>query len=140
MRILLVEDNGGDARLVVEALKECDVPTTVTIVNDGLQVMAYLQHEEPYQQAVHPDVILLDLNLPRKDGREVLQEIKTDPALKTIPVIILTSSEADEDVLSTYANGASCYVVKPMALTEYFGVIRDLVAFWGTRVRLPVVA
>lgn len=137
MRILLVEDNAGDARLVIEAVKECSVPTQVTVVEDGLQALAFLRREGKYFGAPRPDLLLLDLNLPKKDGREVLAEIKTDPALKRIPVVILTSSYADEDVLQAYTQGANCYVLKPIDLVAYFSLVQDLVAFWGTRVRLP---
>lgn len=139
MRILLVEDNAGDARLVIEAVKECTVPTQVTVVQDGLQALAFLRHEGQYASAPRPDLLLLDLNLPKKDGREVLTEVKTDPVLKRIPVVILTSSHADEDVLQAYTHGANCYVLKPIDLAAYFSLVQELVSFWGARVRLPTV-
>ena len=137
MRILLVEDNAGDARLVIEAVKECPVPAQVSVVQDGLQALAFLRREGQYTGAPRPDLLLLDLNLPKKDGREVLMEIKTDPVLKRIPIVILTSSYADEDVLQAYTHGANCYVLKPIDLVAYFSLMHELVSFWGTRVRLP---
>jgi len=137
MRILLVEDNAGDARLVIEAVKECTIPTQVIVVQDGLQALAFLRHQGEYISAPRPDLLLLDLNLPKKDGRDVLVEIKADPVLKRIPVVILTSSYADEDVLQAYTHGANCYVLKPIDLVAYFSLVQELVSFWGTRVRLP---
>lgn len=135
MRILLVEDNVGDARLVIEALKECSVPTSVIVVGDGLQALAYLRQ---HASAALPDLVLLDLNLPKMDGREVLIAIKSDHALQHLPVVIFTSSTADHEVMLAYRHGASCYLIKPLELTDYFALLQDLVTFWGTRVRLPV--
>jgi len=137
MRILLVEDDIGDARLVIEALKECSVPTYVTVVSDGLQALAYLRREGQYAGAALPDLLLLDLNLPKMDGREVLVAIKADHALKHIPVVIFTSSAADHEVLLAYRHGASCYLIKPLELANYFALLQDCITFWGTRVRLP---
>lgn len=137
MRILLVEDNVGDARLVMEALKECHIPISLTVVGDGLQALDFLRHQRPYTGAALPDLVLLDLNLPKMDGREVLVKIKTDPALQHIPVIIFTSSTADDEVLLAYRHGASCYLTKPLELTSYFAILQELVTFWGTRARLP---
>jgi chemotaxis family two-component system response regulator Rcp1 len=138
MRLLVVEDNVADARLVVEALRVCSVPTQVTVVSDGIQALLYLRSEGQYVDVVPPDVILLDLNLPKKDGREVLREIKSDQALKHIPVIIFTSSEADTEILQAYRNGASCYLVKPLDLVTYFALLQEIVTFLGTRARLPL--
>jgi two-component system, chemotaxis family, response regulator Rcp1 len=138
MRILLVEDNVGDARLVIEASKECSVPTNVIVVGDGLQALAYLRRQGQHANATLPDLVLLDLNLPKMDGRDVLVAIKADHALRHIPVVIFTSSAADHEVLLAYRHGASCYLIKPLELTNYFAVLHELVTFWGTRARLPV--
>ena len=138
MRLLLVEDNVADAHLVIEALRECAVPTQVAVVSDGLQALAYLHREGQYAGVALPDLLLLDLNMPKKDGREVLVEIKSDQALKHIPVIIFTSSEADHEVLLAYRHGASCYLIKPHQLESYFSLLQECITFWGTRVRLPV--
>jgi CheY-like chemotaxis protein len=138
MRILLVEDNVGDAHLVIEALKECSVPTSVTTVGDGLQALAYLRRQGQYVGVALPDLLLLDLNLPKMDGREVLVAIKSDPVLQHIPVIIFTSSEADHEVRLAYRHGASCYLIKPHKLDSYFSLLQECITFWGTRVRLPV--
>ncbi len=138
LRVLLVEDNAADARLAVEALRECTVPTHVAVVSDGLQALSYLRCEGQYTGTVLPDVLLLDLNLPKMDGRKVLVEIKSDHTLKHIPVIIFTSSEAEHEVLLAYRHGASGYLVKPHALESYFSLLQDCVTFWGTRVRLPM--
>ena len=137
MRILIVEDNLADAHLVIEALRECAVPTQITVVGNGLQALAYLRREGQYTGVPLPDLLLLDLNLPKIDGREVLVKIKSDPALKHIPVIIFTSSEADHEVLLAYRQGASCYLIKPHKLENYFSLLQECITFWGTRVRLP---
>ena len=137
LRVLLVEDNAADARLAIEALRECTVPTHVAVVSDGLQALSYLRREGQYAGAVLPDVLLLDLNLPKMDGRKVLVEIKSDHILKHIPVIIFTSSEAEHEVLA-YRHGASGYLVKPHALESYFSLLQECITFWGTQVRLPV--
>jgi CheY-like chemotaxis protein len=137
VRILLIEDNLGDARLVLEALKESPVPLQIDVVADGLRALARLQGQGEYKEAARPHLILLDLNLPRKDGRDVLVEIKADPALKRIPVLILTSSCAEEDIVQAYEQGASCYLIKPVGLDEYFALLRAVVNFWGVQVRLP---
>ncbi len=138
MRILLVEDSVGDAHLVIKALKECSVPTSLTVVSDGLQAMEYLRRQGPHGGIPLPDLVLLDLNLPKMDGREVLIAIKADQTLQHIPVVIFTSSAADHEVLLAYRYGASCYLVKPLDLKNYFALLQDLVTFWGTRARLPV--
>jgi len=137
MRLLVVEDNAADARLVIEALRGHAVPTQIAVMRDGIQALLYLRGEGEYTGAILPDMVLLDLNLPRKDGRQVLTEIKSDQALKHIPVIMFTSSEAEPDVLQAYRNGASCYLVKPLELSSYFALLQEVVAFWGTRARLP---
>lgn len=137
MRLLVVEDNIADARLIIEALRECKVPTQVALAYDGIQALLYLRGEGEYTGVALPDVILLDLNLPKKDGRQVLAEIKSDQALRHIPVIMFTSSEAESEILQAYNNGASCYLVKPLELTTYFALLQEVVTFWGTRARLP---
>lgn len=136
MRILLVEDNRGDARLVAEALKESPIQTQVNVVGDGVQALACLRQEGEYAEVARPDLILLDLNLPKKDGRQVLTEIKTDPALKRLPVLILTSSGAQEDIIQAYDRGANCYLLKPVGLDEYFALLQAVVDFWGRHVQL----
>lgn len=138
LRLLLVEDNVADARLAIEALRECTVATHVTVVSDGLQALAYLRREGQNAKVALPDLVLLDLNLPKKDGREVLVAIKADEALKHLPVIIFSSSDADQDVLFAYRHGASSYLIKPHALDSYFSLLQECITFWGTRVRLPV--
>jgi CheY-like chemotaxis protein len=137
VEILLVEDNPGDVRLTVEALKEAKVCNELHVVEDGVKAMAFLRREGEYADAPHPDVILLDLNLPKKDGREVLAEIKEDPNLRRIPVVILTVSQAEEDVLKTYDLHANCYITKPVDLDQFLTVVRSIEDFWLTVVRLP---
>jgi CheY-like chemotaxis protein len=140
MRILLVEDNAADARLVREALKACSVPIHLEIVSDGVQAMEYLHGEGQYTNVALPHLILLDLHLPKKDGPEVIRETKADVTLQRIPVIVFSSSQADDDVLHAYLHGANCYVPKPLGLTEYFATIQELVMFWAKRARLPLIA
>jgi two-component system, chemotaxis family, response regulator Rcp1 len=135
--ILLVEDNPGDADLAREALEGNKMCNTLSVVKDGEQAMEYLRRQGIYAGAPRPDVILLDLNLPRKDGREVLAEIKADEDLKSIPVVILTSSEAEEDVLKSYNMHANCYITKPIDLSQFFKVVRAIEAFWLGIVALP---
>lgn len=137
VRILLVDDDPVDVRLTREALRESKVQATVEAVYDGMEALAYLRREGKYTQAERPDLILLDLNMPKKDGREVLNEIKTDPSLRRIPVVILTTSGADEDVLRTYDLGANAYVVKPVNLQQLITVVQSIEDFWFTIVRLP---
>ena len=136
MRILLVEDNRGDARLVAEALKESPIQTQISVVDDGVQALACLRQEGEYAEMSRPDIILLDLNLPKKDGRQVLTEIKADPTFKRLPVLILTSSGAQEDIIQAYDRGANCYLLKPVGLDEYFALLRAVVDFWGRHVQL----
>jgi CheY-like chemotaxis protein len=135
--ILLVEDNPADARLTVEALKDGKLSNTLHIVEDGVEAMAYLRKEGKYAAAVRPDIILLDLNLPRKDGREVLAEIKADENLKRIPVVILTTSKAEQDIVKTYNLHANCYITKPVDLDQFINVVKAIEDFWFTIVKLP---
>jgi CheY-like chemotaxis protein len=135
--ILLVEDNPGDVRLTVEALKEDKLQNNLHIVKDGMEAMAFLYQDGEYADAPRPDLILLDLNLPKKDGREVLEEIKADENLKRIPVVILTTSQAEEDILKTYDLHANCYITKPVNLDQFAKVVQSIEQFWLTIVRLP---
>jgi CheY-like chemotaxis protein len=137
VEILLVEDNPGDVRLTVEALKEAKVRNNLHVAENGVEAMAFLRQEGEYADAPRPDVILLDLNLPKKDGREVLAEIKEDPDLRRIPVVILTVSQAEEDILKTYDLHANCYITKPVDLDQFLTVVRSIEDFWLTVVRLP---
>lgn len=137
IEILLVEDNPGDVRLTQEALKEGKVRNRMQVVGDGVEAMAYLRREGRYADAARPDLILLDLNLPRKDGREVLAEIKGDDALKVIPVVVLTTSSAEEDVLRSYNLHANCYIVKPVDLDQFIRAVKYIDDFWLTVVKLP---
>ncbi|MFA6223775.1 MAG: response regulator [Desulfomonilaceae bacterium] len=135
--ILLVEDNPGDADLAREALEGNKMCNPLRVVKDGERAMEYLRRKGEYAGVPRPDVILLDLNLPRKDGREVLAEIKADEDLKSIPVVILTSSVAEEDVLKSYNLHANCYITKPIDLSQFFKVVRAIEAFWLGIVALP---
>jgi CheY-like chemotaxis protein len=137
IEILLVEDNPGDARLTVEALKESKVRNKLHIAEDGVEAMAFIHRKGKYTDAPHPDLILLDLNLPRKDGREVLAEIKEDPELKRIPVVILTISKAQEDIFKTYNLHANCYITKPVDLERFITVVKSIEDFWLTIAKLP---
>ena len=135
--ILLVEDNPGDVRLTREALKEGKVLNSLQVVGDGIEALAFLRHEGQYAKSPHPDIVLLDLNLPRMDGREALAEIKTDPDLRRIPVVILTTSKAEEDILKSYNLHANCYITKPVDLDQFIMVVKSVEEFWFTIVRLP---
>jgi CheY-like chemotaxis protein len=135
--ILLVEDNPGDVRLTQEALKEAKVRNNLHVVEDGVEAMAFLKREGAYASAPLPDLILLDLNLPRKDGREVLEEIKQDDRLKRVPVVVLTTSQAEEDILRSYNLHANCYVNKPVDLDEFIKIVKSIEDFWLTIVKLP---
>ena len=137
IEILLVEDNPGDVDLARESLKSSKLRNTLHVVNDGEKAMQFLRKEPPYSSVPRPDIILLDLNLPRKDGREVLDEIKQDENLKRIPVVILTSSQADEDVLKSYNLHANCYICKPLDFTQFTKVVQSIQDFWLTIVKLP---
>ena len=137
IEILLVEDNLGDVRLTQEVLKESKIQNTVTVVRDGVEAMAYLHRTGHYAKSVRPDLILLDLNLPRKDGRETLAAIKSDVALKAIPVVILTTSDAETDILQAYNLHANCYITKPVDLEQFIKVIRSIEDFWLAIVKIP---
>lgn len=137
IEILLVEDNPGDARLTLEAFKEGKVFNNLTVVGDGVEAMAYLRREGQYANSVHPDLILLDLNLPKKDGREVLAEIKSDEQLRNTPVIVLTTSAAEEDIARAYSRHANCYITKPVDLDQFLHVVQSIESFWLSLVRLP---
>jgi chemotaxis family two-component system response regulator Rcp1 len=134
---LLVDDNPGDVELVRLALKDGCILNRISVVEDGEQAIHYLRRTGEYTDAVLPDLILLDLNLPRVDGREVLEEIKADPELKHIPVVILTTSDAEQDVLHAYRHHASCYVTKPAEAHEFLKKIRGIETFWLTFVQFP---
>jgi chemotaxis family two-component system response regulator Rcp1 len=137
IEILLVEDNPGDVRLTKEALKDGKVLNSLNVAKDGVEAMAFLRREGKYTDAVRPDLILLDLNLPKKDGREVLTEIKNDLNLKRIPVVILTVSKAEEDIIRTYELHANCYIAKPVDLDRFIEVVKAIEDFWFTIVKLP---
>mgnify|MGYP006292204529 CR=1 FL=1 len=135
--VLLVEDDPGDVELTRTALRDAKVELALHVVSDGEAAMAYLRKTPPYTEVETPDLVILDLNLPRKDGREVLNDIKRDPRLKDIPVVILTTSDADTDVARAYAAGANCYVTKPVGLAEFTHVVSSIEQFWFTVVKLP---
>jgi two-component system, chemotaxis family, response regulator Rcp1 len=137
MEILLVEDNPGDIRLAREAFKESKVKTRLHIANDGIEALDFLLKKGKYIDVPKPDIILLDLNLPQKDGREVLSELKIDDALKRIPVIILTTSNSEEDIFKCYNLHANCYITKPMDFENYFKIISIIEQFWFSIVQLP---
>ncbi len=137
IEILLVEDDAADAELTAEALKNGKILNTVHHVTDGVEALAYLHRSGRYSGATRPDVVLLDLNMPRKDGREVLAEMKADPALKEIPVVILTTSDSDEDVAQSYALQANCFVTKPVGMIEFNKVVNSVGDFWFAVVKLP---
>ena len=137
VEILLVEDNPGDVRLTQEALKEGRVMVNLTVAGDGVEALEVLRREGPHADKPRPDLILLDLNLPRKSGREVLEEIKADDVLKRIPVIIMTTSKAEQDIHKAYNLNANCYVTKPVDLDEFLNVVRGIEDFWLTIVTLP---
>ena len=137
INILLVEDNPGDVRLTLEAFKEGKVNNNMSVVDDGVEAMAFLRQEGKYIDTGRPDLILLDLNLPRKDGREVLAEIKQDPKLKSIPVVVLTTSDAESDIAKTYDLHANCYITKPIDLGQFISVVKYIDYFWLAIVKLP---
>lgn len=137
IEIMLVEDSPGDVRLTREALKESKVRNNLHVTIDGVEAMAFLRREGEYANAPKPDLILLDLNLPKKDGREVLAEIKSDEHLRSIPVVILTISQAEEDILRTYNLHANCYITKPVNFHRFVEVVRCIENFWLTIVKLP---
>ena len=135
--ILLVEDNPGDSRLAKEALKESKLKNNLYVAEDGVEAMNFLYKTGKYSKMPRPDLVILDLNLPKKDGREVLAEIKNDDNLKRIPVVILTISKAEEDILKTYNLHANCYVTKPLDLDQFMKVVKSIEDFWLTIVKLP---
>ncbi len=135
--ILLVEDNEGDARLAQEAMRDSKIKNKIYHVIDGVEAMKFLRHEGKYKNSPRPDLILLDLNLPKKDGREVLSDIKQDENLKRIPVVILTVSNAEEDILKSYNLHANCYISKPIDLDQFMKVVKSVEDFWLTIVKLP---
>jgi chemotaxis family two-component system response regulator Rcp1 len=135
--VLLVEDSAGDARLTREVFGEADIAIDLLIATDGVEAMAFLRHEGSHAAAVRPDIILLDLNLPRMDGREVLTQIKQDPLLQTIPTIVLTTSESELDIATSYALHANCYLTKPVQLDAFESLVHSINDFWLKRVKLP---
>jgi CheY-like chemotaxis protein len=137
IEILLVEDSPGDARLTQEALRDARVANRLHVVSDGVEALDFLRGRGKHANAPRPDLILLDLNLPKKSGREVLQDVKSDPTLATIPVVVLTTSDADEDILRTYELRANAYVTKPVELEKFLGVVQGIEQFWLTIVKLP---
>ena len=137
IEILLVEDNPGDVRLTMEAFKEAKVRNHISSVGDGEEALLFLRRKGKYAEVARPDIVLLDLNLPKKDGREVLAEVKEDPNLKRIPVVILTTSQAEQDVLKSYNLHANCYITKPVKLEEFIGVAKSIEDFWLSIVKLP---
>jgi len=137
IEILMVEDNPGDVRLTIEALKEAKVRNNLHTVEDGVEAMAFLRREGRYAEAPRPDLFLMDLNLPKKTGREVLAEIKDDPDLRRIPVVILTVSQAEQDIVKSYNLHANCYITKPVDLDRFLEVVQSIENFWLTVVMLP---
>lgn len=137
VEILLVEDSPGDVRLTQECLREAKVKNNLQVVNDGVEALAFLRRQGNYAEAVRPDLVLLDLNLPKKDGREVLSEMKADDTLKSIPVVVLTISGSEEDILKSYNLHANCYIVKPIDLQQFLKVVKAIEDFWLTIVKLP---
>lgn len=137
VNILLIEDNPGDVRLTQEAFREGKLPVNLNVVMDGVEAIKYLKKEAPYNESIIPDLILLDLNLPKRDGREVLQEIKTDENLKRIPVVVLTTSNAEQDILKSYNLHVNCYINKPVDFDKFFDIIQKIEDFWLTTAILP---
>ncbi len=137
VNILLIEDNPGDVRLTQEAFKEGQLTLNLSVVMDGVEALEFLKRQGNYADATIPDLILLDLNLPKKDGREVLEEIKIDDDLKRIPVVVLTTSNAEQDILRSYNLHANCYINKPVDFDHFFKVIQQIEQFWLTTVKLP---
>lgn len=135
--ILLIEDNPGDVRLTKEAFKEGNISMDLSVVMDGVEAIQYLHKQAPFEGVRTPDLILLDLNLPKKDGREVLKDIKEDPDLRRIPVVVLTTSNAESDILKSYNLYANCYINKPVDFDSFFNVIKSIEEFWLSTVMLP---
>ncbi|OKH36937.1 response regulator [Nostoc calcicola FACHB-389] len=137
IEVLLVEDNPGDAQLTRIALEDSKISIHLNVVEDGVEAMAFLRKQEKYFNAVHPDIVLLDLNLPKKDGREVLAEIKADENLKRIPVVVLTTSQAEEDIIKAYNLSANCYITKPVDFDQFVKIVKSIENFWFAIVKLP---
>jgi chemotaxis family two-component system response regulator Rcp1 len=137
VEILLVEDNPADVRLTIEALKDAKVYNTLNVVSNGSDALTYLRREGQYADATRPDLILLDLNLPKMGGLEVLDEVKNDPDLRTIPVVVVTTSQAEQDIIKSYNSHANCYICKPVDLDQFITVIQSIQNFWLTIVKLP---
>jgi CheY-like chemotaxis protein len=137
IEILLVEDSPSDAALTIEALKAGKIANRLNHVEDGVEAMSFLRRQGKYAKAARPDLIMLDLNLPKKDGREVLAELKNDPDLKLIPIIVLTTSRSDKDILQSYQLNANCYITKPVDFTNFVEVVKSIEQFWLTVVTLP---
>jgi len=137
IEVLLVEDDEGDVLMTREALDEGKVFNRLNVVGDGVEAIAYLRREKPYAEVTRPDLVLLDLNLPKRDGRQVLEEVKADPDLRRIPIVVLTTSEAEEDVLRSYGLHANAYVTKPVDFDRFVEVIRQIDDFFISVVRLP---
>jgi CheY-like chemotaxis protein len=137
IEVLLVEDNPGDAQLTRIALEDSKISIHLNVVEDGVEAMAFLRKQEKYAKMPHPDIVLLDLNLPRKDGREVLAEIKGDENLKRIPVVVLTTSQAEEDILKAYNLCANCYITKPVDFDQFVKIVQSIENFWFAIVKLP---
>jgi two-component system, chemotaxis family, response regulator Rcp1 len=137
IEILLVEDNPGDVRLIKEVFKDAKIFNSMQVAYDGEAAMEILRREGEYSDAAFPDLILLDLNLPKKDGREVLREIKSDSKLQCVPVVILTTSNAEEDLIETYRMNANCYITKPVDLDQFINVVKSIENFWLSIVKLP---
>ncbi len=140
VEILLVEDSPGDVQLTIEALRDAEVHNHLHVTTDGEEALRFLRREPPYADAPRPDLVLLDLNLPKKSGREVLAEVKADPVLRRIPVVVLSTSESREDVLAAYDLSANCYVTKPVDLDQFLDVIRAIDSFWLVLAKLPAPA
>lgn len=137
VEILLVEDNPADVRLTIEALKDAKVFNQLNVVSNGADALTYLRRQGPYSEATRPDLILLDLNLPKMGGLEVLDDIKNDPELRTIPVVVVTTSQAEQDIIKSYNSHANCYICKPVDLDQFITVIQSIQNFWLTIVKLP---
>ena len=137
IEVLLIEDNPGDAQLTRIALEDSKMSVNLNVVEDGVEAIAFLQKQGQYTNAPHPDLVLLDLNLPRKDGRQVLSEMKADDALKRIPIVVLTTSGAEEDILNAYELNANCYITKPVDFDQFVKIVQSIENFWFTIVKLP---
>jgi CheY-like chemotaxis protein len=137
IEVLLVEDNPGDAELTRIALEDSKISVNLNVVEDGVEAMAFLQKQGNYANAPHPDIVLLDLNLPKKDGREVLAEIKADKKLRRIPVVVLTTSQSEEDILKAYNLSANCFITKPVDFDQFVKIVQSIENFWFAIVKLP---